>query len=247
MSISPSELFGSNRERPAVRQVFGLSGSGKSVMLCESLRSACRSKDFGGKHRFVVFDVKHDGYQSIAPPTPNVVTAIRQLNHQKVAIIHPDIKTSHDELDDLIDFLFDASDYDPDFSATLILEESSTFITGHKVPDSIKRFATQGRSKGLTLILVNQRALSSKWTDTQSSSITMFRMPIPDRKLLKDRWGLIADDIDKKLKKQKFSFSHFDLESLTTTYYGAIEVPKVKKPIVKHRERYQSMFRNPFV
>lgn len=246
MTICANELFGSKRDKPAVRQVYGLSGQGKTVMLAEALRSACRSSKFGAKHRFVVFDVKHDGYESLAPPNPNVVTAIRQLNREKIAIIHPDIKTAKDELDDLIDFLFDASDYDPDFSATLVLEESSTFITAHKVPDQIKRMATQGRSKGLTLILVNQRALSNRWTDTQSSSITMFRLAIPDRKMLKERWGLIAEEIDPKLAKKKFSFAHFDLESLETSFYEPIKMPKNRTPIVKRRERYTSLFRNPF-
>ena len=152
-------------------------------------------------------------------------------------------------LDDIISWLFDVADYDPDFSATLILEESSTFIGSSvgSIPPSVKRFATQGRSKGLSLLLVNQRALSNKWADTQSSSITMFRMAIPDRKMLLDRWGVRSEDIDERLKKKKFSFAHFDLEELNLSFYDPIKIPKVRLPVVKEKRRYSGLLRNPFL
>lgn len=247
--MNPDDLFGSDRTKPAVRQVYGVSGNGKSVFLCEALRNACRSTKFGPKHRFVVFDVKHEGYTTLAPPVPNVATAIQEMDKQKISVIHPSIEESFDELDDVIAWMFDMSDYDPEFSATLILEESSTFIGSSvgAIPPSIKRFATQGRSKGLTLILVNQRALSNKWADTQTSSITCFRQAIPDRKLLKDRWGICGDTMDEKLKKEKFSFAHLDLETLELKHFGAIKIPKMRKPVVKQKARYSGLLRNPFL
>lgn len=247
--LNPETLFGSTRTSPAVRQVYGVSGTGKTVFLCESLRKACRSKKFGPKHRFVVFDVKHDGYETLAPPVSNVATAIQQLDKQKISVIHPSMDEADDALDDIISWLFDVSDYDEDFSATLILEESSTFIGSSvgSIPPSVKRFATQGRSKGLTLLLVNQRALSNKWCDTQSSSITCFRMAIPDRKMLLDRWGIRSEDIDMRLKEKKFSFAHFDLESLSLSYFDPIQLPKLRLPVVKEKSRYSGLLRNPFL
>lgn len=247
--ITPNILFGASRDKPAVRQVYGVSGTGKTVFLCESLRKACRSKDFGPKHRFVVFDVKHDGYESLAPPVVSIARAIQQLDKQKISVVHPSMDEADESLDDIIAWMFDMADYDKEFSATLILEESSTFIGSSvgSIPPSVKRFATQGRSKGLTMLLVNQRALSNKWCDTQSSSITMFRMAIPDRKMLLDRWGVRSEEVDDRLKEKKFSFAHFDLESLSLTYYDPIKIPKVKTPIVKNKSRYSGLLRNPFL
>ena len=85
--------------------------------------------------------------------------------------------------------------------------------------------------------MVNQRALNSRWTDTQSASITCFRLAIPDKKLLLDRWGLLADEMDLKLSEKKFSFSHYDLEGLDLSYYDPIEIPKTRTPIVKKKKR----------
>ena len=247
--MTPSTLFGSTRTTPAVRQVYGVSGTGKSVFLCESLRIACRSKDFGPKHRFVVFDIKHDGYETLAPPVSSVARAIQQLDKDKISIVHPPIDESFEMLDDIISWMFDVADYDPEFSATLVLEESSTFIGSSvgSIPASVKRFATQGRSKGLSILLVNQRALSNKWADTQSSSITMFRMAIPDRKMLLDRWGVRSEEIDAKLLKKKFSFAHFDLESLGMSFYDPIKLPKIRTPVVREKRRYSGLLRNPFL
>ena len=243
--LDAATLFGSDRAKPAVRQVYGVSGTGKTVFLRESLRAAARSADFGPKHRFIVFDIKHEGYETLAPVSRTVNEALRALNKERVAVIHPSIETADDELDDLIGWMFDMADHDPEFSGTLIIEESSTFIGSSlgAIPASVKRFATQGRSLGLSLLLVNQRALSNKWTDTQSSSITCFRLAYPDRDLLRKRWGINADTMDDTLKGKKFSFAHLDLESLDLTYFSPITIPKNPTPVVVRKRGITSLFR----
>ena len=251
MTLSPSTLLGSNREKPCVQQVFGISGTGKTVFLCETIRQAARSSDFCPKHRFIIFDVKHEGYETLAPPKPTAADALKKIDKEKVLVIHPQMSTALQELNEIIDYLFDTAKLDKEFSATLILEESSTFIGSSvgSIPPSIKQFATQGRSLGLSMLLVNQRALSNKWTDTQSSSITCFRLARPDARMLFDRWGLDAETMDSKLAEKKFSFSHFDLETLSLSYYDPIEIPKVRRPIVatKKPRTISSLLKNPFI
>ena len=44
MGLTPATLFGSNRTAPAVTQVYGISGTGKSYFLAEML-NATRVKD----------------------------------------------------------------------------------------------------------------------------------------------------------------------------------------------------------
>jgi len=250
MTLSPTTLLGSNREKPCVQQVFGISGTGKTVFLCEAIRNAARSTDFGPRHRFIVFDVKHEGYTTLAPPKSSTAESLKSIDKDKVLVIHPEMVAARNELDSLIDYLFETARYDEKFSATLILEESSTFIGSSvgSIPPSIQRFATQGRSLGLSLLLVNQRALSNKWTDTQSSSITCFRLARPDAKMLYDRWGLDAASMDERLAQQKFSFAHFDLETMDLTYYDPIEMPEVRTPIVKPKKRFKfsGLLKNPF-
>ncbi len=247
-ALTPETLFGSKRDKPAVRQVYGISGTGKTVFLCESLRMACRPKKFSDKHRFIGLDVKHEGYESLAPPVRSVGAAIQSLNKDKISIIHPSIEDAHEDLDELINYLFDMADDVPDFSATLVLEESSTFIGSSvgQIPASVKRMATQGRSKGLTMLLVNQRALGNRWCDTQSASITCFRLAIPDREMLFKRWGVKHEELEGRLSKQKFSFANYDLETLKLSFYQPIKIPKMRRPIVEQKSRYTSLLKNPF-
>jgi len=237
-------LFGSDRTKPACRQIYGISGTGKTVFLCESIRKAARSKSFGGKHRFIIFDVKADGYQTLTQPVFDSDDAIEKMANDRVVVVHPDIVNAPRYLDEIINHLFEVAGYDSQFSATLVIEECSTFIGSSSggIPASIKRMATQGRSKGLTMLLVNQRALTNKWTDSQSQGITMFRLAKPDSKMLYDRWGLNADEIDAKLAENKFSFAHYDLEDLSVSYYDPITVPELRIPIVMPKKSIFTKF-----
>ena len=251
MTLTPASLLGANKEKPCVQQVFGISGTGKTVFLCETIRQAARSSEFGPRHRFIIIDVKHEGYETLAPPKSNSSEAIKSIDKEKVLVIHPEMNTALLDVNQIIDYLFETAKYDKEFSATLIIEESSTFIGSSvgSIPPSIKRFATQGRSLGLSMLLVNQRALSNKWTDTQSSSITCFRLARPDAKMLMDRWGISAYEMDDQLSQKKFSFAHFDLETLSLSYYDPIEIPNVRAPIVvaKKRRSITSILKRPFI
>ena len=141
-------------------------------------------------------------------------------------VLPPRLETALLFLDAIIDYLFEVSRRVQDFGASLIIEESSTFIrsTPNGVPMSIKRVATQGRSFGLSLILLNQRALNSKWTDTQTTSMVVFRLPTPDLLLVNRRWGFEMQVIDARLRTEKFSFAHFDLETLDIHYYHPVDI-----------------------
>mgnify|MGYP003117969036 CR=1 FL=1 len=239
LMLSIDNLFGANKTSPCVRQVYGISGSGKTYMLNKALKVARRMPSFGKFHRFVIFDVKHDGYEDVLIntkktkeyPVSDFEGVVKSLEKNRVTLIYPEIEDAPILLEDTIKHIFDTAQRLEGFSVTFLLEESSTFIGSHpfSIPPQIKRFATQGRSLGLSLLLVNQRAINNKWVDTQSQGITIFRLAIPDAELLKKRWGLNHEQIDLKLSERKFSFAHYDLEKLRLDYYSPITDDK--KPI----------------
>ena len=146
------------------------------------------------------------------------------MEKSRITVIHPEMMGAQGFLDQVIDYMFDVARTVKGFSGTLVLEESSTFIKANSLPKSIKRFATQGRSLGLSLVVANQRALSNKWIDTQASSLTLFRLARPDAKMLDQRWGICPDSLESKLSEKKFSFAHFDLEELSLNFYEPIEM-----------------------
>jgi hypothetical protein len=226
MALNHEKILGSNRETPCVREVFGISGSGKSVFLHEMLKEASRSKAYGPLWRAVVFDVKHEGYASLLPkkmePCTNMTEVVEQMKNSRITVVHPEVMGAQGFLDDLIHYLFATAERVKGFSATLILEESSTFIKANSLPASIKRFATQGRSRGLALVVANQRSLSNKWIDTQAASVTLFRLARPDADMLSKRWGICPDNLETRLGAKKFSFAYFDLETLSLDFYEPV-------------------------
>ena len=228
VGLDPVVFLGADTTKPAVRQGYGVSGTGKTELMKELIRRGEKSPEFDEYFRIIIFDVKHDGYQSLLPEKSEPITDFmgyeKSLNENRVTLIHPEISEAQDFLDEIIDHLFRTSERIEGFSATLIVEESSTYITAHKVPDSLKRFATQGRSMGLSLILLNQRAMNNRWVDSQTASMFLFRLARPDATLLKTRWGINPDELESRLSEKRFSFAHFDLESLKLEFYEPIKL-----------------------
>ena len=247
--LTPEVLFGANTESPCVRQVVGVSGSGKTIFLNQMLRQSAKSKDFSKLWRAIIFDVKHEGYGDLVGKTfQDGESALKNMDEMKITVVHPEISDAQYHLDVIIDGMFNLARTVENYAGVLVLEESSTFIRTSLggIPDSIKRFATQGRSLGLSLILVNQRSLSNRWTDTQSTSVTCFRLAIPDRKLLKDRWGICAETLDNKLMEKKFSFAHYDLEDLSLQYYDPLILPEGKRgPVDGSQKKKEKRFKHP--
>ena len=232
--LNIENLFGSSKTSPCVRQVYGVSGSGKTFMLNRAVKAASKSSSFKKFHRFVIYDIKHDGYESLLNekkkeyPVSDMDGIIKSIRDNRITLIYPEIEDADFLLEDTIKHIFSLAQNLEDFTATFLLEESSTFIGSHpfSIPKQIKRFATQGRSLGLSLLLVNQRSLNNKWCETQSQGITIFRLSYADSELLKNRWGLNHDEIDLKLRSKKFSFAHYDLESLNLSFYEPIKDDK---------------------
>ena len=227
-SLDPVIFLGADKTKPAVRQGVGVSGTGKTELMKELIRRAEKSPKMDEYSRLIIFDIKHDGYESLIPEKSEPITDFmgyeKSLTENRLTLIHPEISEAQDFLDEIIDHLFRTSERIEGFSGTLILEESSTYITGHKVPDSLKRFATQGRSMGLSLILLNQRCIGNRWVDTQTASMFVFRLARPDADLLRTRWGICPDKLESKLSEKRFSFAHFDLESLKLDFYEPIKL-----------------------
>ena len=247
--MKPEILLGSDRTKPCVRQVYGVSGSGKTYFLARMI-AASKAGDFPPLHRIIVIDVKHEGYSNLVAEVDHTADeTIETIQESRISVMHPEIGNAMDEIDKVIAYAFDTAQRLPDFGATIVIEESSTYVSPTYVPDSIRRLATQGRSLGLSLILANQRALSNRWTDTQSTSITMFRLAIPDRDVLKKRWGVDAEELDNRLSDRKFSFAHYDLENLTLGYFDPIPEKAITKP-KKRRKGLSGMsgrFKRSFV
>jgi hypothetical protein len=243
MNLDPYEFFHGDLKRPAVRQVFGTSGTGKTTLLEQWSSEAVRSRKFPKNWRLLIVDVKADDYSSIVEPITDLDEVMKSLNENRITLFYPGVHTALEDVEQLVDYLFYLADNQEDFSATMILEESSTYITAHVVPPQLKRMAVQGRSKGLTIVLANQRMMNNLWIDTQTAHMVAFQSAIPDHALVKKRWGIDGDAMSKRLAERPFSWSHFDFNSLDLKFYAPLELQPITRIDPKRNSRRKAWWK----
>ena len=227
-ALDPFTFLHGDAKAPAVRQVFGTSGTGKTTLLEHWSYEAVKSKQFPKNWRMIIVDVKAEDYSDLVKPLTSLEEVMESVNKNRITLFYPSVHTAMEDVEQLVDFLFYMADEAEDFSATLILEESSTYITAHTVPPQLKRMAVQGRSKKLTIILANQRMMSNLWIDTQTAHLLAFQCAIPDRAMIKKRWGIDGEVLSSRLAQLDFSWAHFDFNKLALRYYAPVELHDLK-------------------
>ena len=225
--------------------VSGQAGSGKTYLLEKLLVSSISDPTFGPGHRFILIDPKHEAFRGIKvakahkPMVDRVVEAIKgevktstvqpssawshkRFLKNRVVVIYPDLEELPFLLADIIDDLFKQS-ADPDFSATLVLDEAAVLIEPSRILPCIKRLATQGRSRNIRGIFVSQRPLSNRWLDGQVSDFILFDPGLPqDSELLKKRWGVNLDEHSPSLTAKRYSWLRVQFPGPTMTVMAPI-------------------------
>ena len=185
-------------------------------------------RSYGPDHRFVILDIKHEylfpnKYQKTAYfPITDLRRAISSISENRLTLVYPPLEDADLFLQIIIEYLFEAADEIETFSASLIVEESSMYVSPQTIDPSLQRVLTQGRSKRITVGLANQRFLTNRWIDNLAASMVAFPLAIPDRDILKRRWGLDGEGLNAKLLEERHSFAVFDLETQGLDYYRPI-------------------------
>ena len=210
--------MGPDDKTPAGRLVVGTSGSGKSFYIDHMLREYARTAP--EKWRGIVIDPKHE--YDTGPVFVDPVKALKKLDKERIIVLYPPVEQTEAYMDFFVEALFDLSERDDDFSATLVIEEMSMLVTPQMMPMSMKRIFTQGRSRRLAVVGASQRFITNRVSDTQSKLAIIFRLTIPDHDVIQKRWGLDADGLAARLATQRFSFAGFDLEDQSLGFYNPV-------------------------
>ena len=208
--------------------IFGKSGSGKTYGIRALVMKALPNKKFGKNHRFIIIDpkVQAGDYDELTDPITddNIETIAESLNENRLTLVWPSYEFGGQLIDQIIELLFAIADSFPDFSATLILDESGEYITHNSMPNSIGKLAVQGRAKKLKGVFLNQRPILNRKLDSQVQSIVLFDMVTIDMDNLSKRWGINWDIIQGKIMKEQHSFYHKNFMSNKSDFYHAISM-----------------------
>ena len=211
-------------------QVVGKPGSGKSFWLKNMIRAfmnQCDDPDFRlifvCPKQEMVFDWLPDKKKQ----KPIGVDKLESyLRYNRIAVVYPDPDYIEAEVDYVIDLLFAIKQNNPDFKATLIVDDAQTFIQSRRAAsDSFRRLALTGRSKGIRFVAVSHQMVFSKDLEGSTSFIVFFSMPVKlyhrDAQI---RYGFNPEPYLERMAEKNYSIVWFDVTQGTSQLMNPLEV-----------------------
>ena len=162
--------------------IWGKAGSGKSLAVEHWSKYALRSPKYDENWRLIYVSPKHEGFENISigdeevSPLADVQEVVKSVRKNRLAIWYPtNLAVMDIELDYLIESLFDYQEANPDFSATLILDDAQTWLEARKTSShQVKRLVLTGRSKKVKTVLLAHGLVISKVLEGQTDLIIAF-------------------------------------------------------------------------
>ena len=206
----------------------GQSGSGKSYFLEATAKEFLR-QNTDPNMRVVYFSPKNEGFTDLLEKKQKVVHTVpdmvKQLVDKRLVVFYPDATGLDDTMDDVINTLFDIKDENPDFKATLVIDDAQVFLSSRKAAsDAFNRLALLGRSRNLNAIYVSHAVVLNKTLEGQIDLMAFFTLPSKVHwKQTEERFGFNPEPYMDTLKQDDYSFLWVDIRKGTANMMNPIE------------------------
>lgn len=202
--------------------VVGRPGSGKSYFLNKTLTEYCKKTE-DENWRLVYICPKHE--MRLGEERPLSVDRLeKHLRKNRVAIVYPDPHWVEGEVEYVIDLLFAIRQANPDFSATLVVDDAQTFLSSRRqASPQFRRLALTGRSKGLRFVAVSHSMIFNKDLEGSTSFIVNFTLPVKlFHKDAMTRYGFDFEPYVEPLAEREYSFVFYDVTKSSARLYEPI-------------------------
>ena len=202
--------------------VVGRPGSGKSYFLNKTLTEFCK-KNTDENFRLVYICPKHEMQLLDEKPIP-VERLEKHIRKNQVAVVYPDPHWVEGEVEYVIDLLFAIRQANPDFSATIVVDDAQTFLSSRKAASpQFRRLALTGRSKGLRFVAVSHSMIFNKDLEGSTSFIVNFTLPVKlFHRDAMTRYGFDFEPYVEPLADREYSFVFFDVTKSRASLYEPI-------------------------
>ena len=210
--------------------IVGKPGSGKSFYLKNTIKSFMshnKDPDLRVVYLCPKQEMVFDWLSEKKKRNPIGVDKLESyLRYNRIAVVYPDPDYIEAEVDYVIDLLFAIKQNNPDFKATLIVDDAQTFIQSRRAAsDSFRRLALTGRSKGIRFVAVSHQMVFSKDLEGSTSFIVFFSMPVKlyhrDAQI---RYGFNPEPYLERMAEKNYSFVWFDVTQGTSQLMNPLEV-----------------------
>jgi len=225
---SLNELFLPDGEK-LTTMVVGKPGSGKSFYLKNSIRAFMRGNSDPNFRLVYICPKEEMSFEWLHKKQRNPVSVDSledYLRKNRIAVVYPDPDYLEAEVDYVIDLLFAIKKANPEFSATVVVDDAQTFIQSRRAASqSFRRLALTGRSKGIRFVAVSHQMVFSKDLEGSTSYIVFFSMPVKlYHRDAQTRYGFDPEPYIERMAEKDYSFVWYDVTKGSSTLFDPIEV-----------------------
>ena len=221
------DLYKPDYKSKLTTQIVGRPGSGKSFYLKHTiLEFMKRNKD--PNYRLIFICPKQEMYFSDEKEhRPISVTQFeRHIRRNRLSLIYPDTDALDRQVEKIIDHVFAIERENEGFSATIIIDDSQTFIESKKsISPAFRRLALTGRSRGIRYVAVAHSIIYQKDLEGSTSYIIMFNLPFKQHwnDSIK-RYGFDPEPYVEQLATTPYSHVWFDVTTTKVSLYPPLEI-----------------------
>jgi hypothetical protein len=214
--------------------VVGQSGSGKSVFL-EVVAKDYLKVNKDPSWRLIYFSPKNEGFIDLLPKDKkkrpvglvgSVDDMLKNMQKNFLTVFYPDSVGLDETMDDTINALFDFKDANPDFKATLVIDDAQVFLSARRESsEAQRRLALLGRSRELNAVYVSHAVVLNKALEAQVDSLIFFTLPAKVHwKATEERYGFNPEPYIENLRSTPYSYVIIDVKTGSAQMMNPLEL-----------------------
>lgn len=211
----PTSVFDVNDSSIGVI-VAGKPGSGKTFAL-EGCGKSYISRNRDPNYRILAIAPKGEGYESLLgkkqKPTTSFKDMTKSFQNNTVTIYYPSMDTLDTDIDDAVNFVFDAQEQNPNTRTVIIIDDAQVIISPRsEASPALKRLTLTGRSKSIRGVFVSHSPVFNKALDGQIDTLWIFGETSPsyDRQFM-ERYNYDAPAYRDLLMERRYSSVYYDV------------------------------------
>ena len=151
----------------------------------------------------------------------------KHLSKNRIAVVYPDPLDVENDVDSLIDFLFDLREFNPEFKCVFVCDDSQIFLSSRRAATpSWKRLTLTGRSRGLRVVSISHAPVFSKELEGSTSYIVHFRTLLSPLHVtdFRNRYGYDPEPFIEPLNEVPYSHILFDVTTGKSKLMAPLEL-----------------------
>ena len=203
------ELYRADKKRLNVI-IAGQPGSGKSFYIEHTLDAYLKSSKMKNE-RIVYITPKQESILGLE--ITSMSNFEKALRKERVIVLAPEMEELENDVDYIINHLFEVREANPEMTAAVIVDDSQIFLKSQgNVSPALKRLALTGRSRGIRAIFVSHTMILNKSLEGSVQYILNFTLPQP--MFFKDaqkRYGYDPEPLQEQLRASEYGYIWHDV------------------------------------